>query len=165
MDKNQLKDNETIWQLIKFSLMSMISGGIEIVTYILLNSVILISLNQEPFSWWIFSYEGGSAGGLGTMYAFFISTLLAQIVAFIANRKKTFKSNNNVVYSAIMYAIMVITIVCVQTYFGPILVVKINSIINNPDLSGIIGKLIWMFFTFCTIFPMSKYVIMRKKAE
>lgn len=163
--KSFAKEHENIWQLIKFIIVSSISGSIELVSYILLNSVILIALNAEPFSWWIFNYSGGSAGGLGTMIAFLVSTALAQVVAFIVNRKKTFKANNNVFYSAVMYIIMVVFIVCVQTYFGPLLVTGLDKIINNPDWSGVIGKLIWMLFTFCTVFPMSKYVIMRNVEE
>jgi putative flippase GtrA len=161
----QFEDNhKTLWQLIKFTFISMISGTVEFVAYFLINNVFLKSLNSEPFSWWIFNYSGGAAGGQGTMYAFFISTTLAQIIAFIVNRKKTFKANNNLLFSAIAYTLMVIVIICTQTYFGPLMVSAIDKIINNAGISAIIGKLIWMFFTFCTIFPMSKYVIMREKS-
>lgn len=154
-----------LWQFIKFTIISSIAGVTEIVSYTLLNSVILVSMNSQAFNWWIFHYAGGTSGGLGTMIAFLVSATLAQIVAFITNRKATFNANNNVVTSAIMYTIMVIIIVCVQTYLGPIVVTKLGSVINNSFISDTIGKLSMMLLSFAIVFPMSKYVIMRRKPE
>lgn len=96
------------------------------------------------------------------MIAFFVSITLAQIVAFITNRKKTFNANNNIVYSAIMYAIMVIIIIGLQTYTGPLLVAWLNAFIHNNNISSILGKLIWMSATFFIVFFMSKFVIMKR---
>ena len=151
-----------LWQFIKFSLISMIAAVTEMGSYLLLNNVLLSSLNDRPFQWFIFNYSGGGAGGLGTMIDFFVSITLAQIVAFITNRKKTFNANNNIVYSAIMYAIMVIIIIGLQTYTGPLLVAWLNAFIHNNNISSILGKLIWMSATFFIVFFMSKFVIMKR---
>lgn len=160
-----ISEHKALWQFVMFTLMSSIAAVVEVSSYLLLNSVFLKSLNANAFNWWIFRYDGGVAGGLGTMIAFMVSTTLANIVAFIANRKKTFDANNNVVFSATVYALMIITIICAQTYFGPILVNALNDFINNAGLSGALGKFICMAISFAIIFPMSKYVIMRKKEE
>ncbi|MDD4316723.1 MAG: hypothetical protein PHC84_06155 [Clostridia bacterium] len=156
-------EHEAVWQFVKFTIISSIAGVTEITSYTLLNSLILKSMNTQPFHWWIFHYSGGVAGGLGTMIAFLVSTTLAQIVSFVTNRKKTFDANNNVVFSAIMYTVMVLVIICLQTYTGPLMVVAIDKLINNPGISGTLGKLIWMFLSFVIIFPMNKFVIMRRK--
>lgn len=158
-------EHEAIWQFVKFTIISSIAGITEITSYTLLNSVILKSMNTEPFHWWIFNYNGGVGGGLGTMISFLISTTLAQIVSFVTNRKKTFNANNNIVFSAIMYTLMVIVIICLQTYTGPLMVIAIDKWLNNAAISGTLGKLIWMFLSFVIIFPMNKFVIMRKKKE
>ena len=160
--KKFIAEHQNIWQLIKFTLISSIAGIIEITSYLLLNSFILKDLNSRPFHWWIFHYQGGSSGGQGTMIAFLVSTTLAQIVSFITNRKKTFNANNNLAFSIIAYTIMVITVIRLQTYTGPLLVTQISKIINNPDISGLLGKFIWMFLTFIIVFVMSKFVIMRR---
>lgn len=161
-----IQKHEAIWQLIKFSLISMIAAAVEISSYLLLNSVFLKSMNNQPFHWWIFHYEGGlNAGGLGTMIAFLVSTTLAQIVAFITNRKKTFNANNNIIYATVTYAIMVVIIICLQTYTGPLIVSKIDASLNMYEISSLLGKFIWMFFTFCIVFLMSKFVIMRRVKE
>lgn len=158
-------EHEAIWQLIKFTIISSIAGITEITSYTLLNSVFLKSMNAQPFHWWIFRYDGGVGGGLGTMIAFLVSTTLAQIVSFVTNRKKTFNADNNIVFSAIIYAVMVIAIICLQTYTGPLIVIAIDKWLNNAALSGTLGKLIWMFLSFVIIFPMNKFVIMRKKKQ
>lgn len=158
-------EHEAIWQFIKFSIISSIAAVTEITSYTLLNSLILKSMNSEPFHWWIFHYDGGVGGGLGTMVSFLVSTTLAQIVSFVTNRKKTFDADNNIVFSAIMYTLMVVVIICLQTYTGPLMVIAIDKWLNNPALSGTLGKLIWMFLSFVIIFPMNKFVIMRKKKE
>ena len=159
--KKYLEEHESIKQFVMFLLISCVAAVVEISSYLIINNIVLKSLNSDPFHWWIFNYDGGTTGGLGTMVAFLISTFLAQVISFIANRKKTFKANNNVVFSAIMYATMVIIIVGLQTYSGPIIVNKLNDLLNNPDLSILFGKWLCMFLAFFIIYPMSKYVIMR----
>lgn len=154
-----------IWQFIKFTLMSSIAAVVEVSSFLLLNSLILKSLNNQGVDWWIFHYNPGTTGGLGTMVAFLVSTTLAQIVAFIANRKKTFDANNNLAFSITMYTIMIISIICLQTWSGPIIVEWLDSFIHKPDLSGLLVKLLWMFVSFVVVFPINKYVIMRKKPD
>lgn len=151
-----------IWQFIKFSLMSSIAAVVEITSFLLLNSLILKSLNTQAVDWFVFHYNPNTTGGMGTMVAFLISTTLAQIVAFIANRKKTFNANNNLAFSVTVYSIMMVMIILVQTWSGPIIVEWMDGFIHNSDISGLLSKLLWMFISFLIIFPMSKYVIMRK---
>ena len=160
--KQFISQHAGIWQFIKFSLMSSIAAVVEITSFMLLNSLILKSLNNQAVDWFVFHYNPDTTGGLGTMVAFLVSTTLAQIVAFIANRKKTFNANNNLAFSITVYSIMMVTIILVQTWSGPILVEWMDSIIHNSDISGLLSKLLWMFISFLIIFPMSKYVIMRK---
>jgi putative flippase GtrA len=106
-----------------------------------------------------------TTGGLGSMISFFISTTLAQIVAFITNRKKTFYANNNIVFSAIVYTLMMATFICLQTWSGPILQQKFDAVIHDQNVSLLLAKLLWMFMSFLIYFPMNKYIIMRKKPE
>lgn len=151
-----------LWQFIKFTFMSAIAAVTEITSFLLLNSLILKSLNSQAVDWWIFHYNPNTTGGLGTMIAFLVSTTIAQIVSFITNRKKTFGANNNLAFSITVYAIMMLVIILTQTYSGPIIVEWMDGFIKNADISGLLGKFLWMFISFLIIFPMSKYVIMRK---
>ena len=120
-----------IWQFIKFSLMSMIAAVTEITSFMLLNSLIVKSLNNQAVDWWIFHYDPATTGGLGTMISFLVSTTLAQIVSFVANRKKTFNANNNLAFSIVFYTVMMVAIICAQTYTGPLLLKLYDSGIHN----------------------------------
>jgi putative flippase GtrA len=159
------KKHENIWQFIKFALMSSIAAVVEISSLFICSKLIFKSLDNRAVDWWIFHYDPDTTGGLGSMISFFISTTLAQIVAFITNRKKTFYANNNIVFSAIVYTLMMATIICLQTWSGPILQQKFDAVIHDQNVSLLLAKLLWMFMSFLFIFPMNKYIIMRKKPE
>lgn len=157
------KKHEAVWQFIKFALMSSIAAVVEISSLLICSNLIFKSLDSRAVDWWIFQYDPNTTGGLGSMISFFVSTTLAQIVAFITNRKKTFNANNNVVFSAVVYTLMMATIICLQTWSGPILQQKFDAGIHNKDISLLLAKLLWMFMTFLFVFPMNKYIIMRQK--
>ncbi|MFA5449816.1 MAG: hypothetical protein WC292_05205 [Clostridia bacterium] len=163
--KKFISEHESLLQLIKFTLISCIAAVAEVTTFFALNSWLLKSLNAQSFQWFIFNYDGGVGGGLGTMIAFLVSTTIAQVISFITNRKKTFNANNNLAFSITVYTIMVLIIIGVQTYTGPIIVTALERLLNNPDLSSLLGKFIWMFASFCIVFVMNKFVIMRKYDE
>lgn len=157
-----MKKHAGIWQLIKFTLISCIAAVVEITSYMLLDSVFLKKLNNQAVNWFIFHYDPATTGGLGTMIAFLVSTTLAQIVSFITNRKKTFNANNNLAFSVTVYVIMMVSIILMQTWSGPIIVTWFDSFIHNSGVSGFLGKFLWMFISFLIVFPMNKYVIMRR---
>ena len=159
--KQFTEKHETLWQFIKFTLLSSVAGLSETITYLLLNNAVLVSLNDQFFDWWIFHYNGGDAGGLGTMLAFLISSIVGNGVSFVMNRKATFNANNNIVLSIILYIILIVTLICLQTYFGPIVTNLINAYLGMPKISGFVSKALMMFATFLIVFPMNKFVIMR----
>ncbi len=160
--KNYLNEHQNILQLVKFAIFSMVAFVVEYLSFTIL-VLSLKSINQ-PISWWIFVYPK-TTGGLGAFIAFLTSTVLAQTVSFIINRKKTFNANNNVVFSAIMYAIMVFGIIVVNTYLGAALTKAFNKVIDNVVICQYIGKLIGSFASFIITFIMNKFVIMRRKPE
>jgi len=154
------KEKPQIWQVIKFTLVSMLAGLTEIISFAILTA----SLRNvdSPINWFILRYPT-SEGGLGTMVSYLVSTSLAQIVAFVINRKKTFKSNNNIVFSITAYAVMVVVfIVGLQMYTAPLMIAVFDKGINNHGLSTALVKALWMLFSFIITFVCSKYVIMRE---
>ena len=158
-----MKKHASIWQLIKFTLISCIAAVVEITSYMLLDSVFLKKLNNQAVNWFIFHYDPATTGGLGTMIAFLVSTTLAQIVSFITNRKKTFNANNNLAFQC--------NRLCNYDGFdntsadlvkAPIIVTWFDSFIHNSGVSGFLGKFLWMFISFLIVFPMNKYVYHRR---
>ena len=164
---NFIKTHETIKQLILFTMFSLICFLIEYVSYTIIHYV-WAAKNEEPFQWFVFTYE---SGGIGEFMAFLISNILAQIATFVLNRKTTFKADNNIVYAAVMYAIMVAGIIVLNTWLGGVLTDAISrSMTANGseeklarDIGGYVGKFAGSFASFVISFVMSKFVIMRKK--
>lgn len=157
--KTFLNEHQNIFQLIKYALFSLIATVVEYGSFAIL-SLSLKGTNQM-FSWWIFEYNT-LAGGLGAFIAFLISNILAQITSFIVNRKNTFNANNNLAFSAIAYAIMVLAIIVLNTWMGSILTNALNKVVKNIIISQYIGKIIGSFSAFLITFFMNKFVIMRR---
>ena len=156
--KAYLDEHEDIRQLVFFTLFSFVCFLIEYVTFFVLKFA-LKNVN-EPFEWFIFSYK---TGGLGEFIAFLMSNVVAQAATFILNRKKTFNANNNIVYAASMYAIMVCGIIILNTWLGGVISDAVTEGTSIPqDFAAIIGKLVGSFLSFVISFLMSKFVIMRK---
>jgi putative flippase GtrA len=161
--KEYLKTHETVLQFVKFTLFSMIAGISETVVFLVLNWALPASGVNAPVKWFVFDYPT-AAGGQGAMIAFIVSAFVGMGLSFIINFKKTFYSTNNIVVSAVGYAIMsVLIIVGLNTYVGGLLNEALCRVIPNTDVAGFIAKMICQFSSFLIVFPMNKFVIMRKK--
>ncbi|NCA67906.1 MAG: hypothetical protein EOM87_07585 [Clostridia bacterium] len=156
--KNYLIAHENVAQIIKYTIFSMLAFVVEYVSFTLL--VLLLKNYNEDAVWWIFQYTTAS-GGMGAMIAFFVSVMLAQITAFIVNRKKTFKATNNLAFSIITYSIMVVGIIIFNTWSGAAITNALYKVINNLTVCQYIGKLTGSFAAFVITFIMSKFIIMR----
>jgi putative flippase GtrA len=140
----------------------MLGGVVEFASFTIL-TLSLASVDSNV-GWWIFQYPA-DIGGLGALIAFIGSVMIAQVVTFILNRKKTFQATNNLAFSITAYAVMVVFIIVAQTYSAPHMLTFFNGIISNPVIVDFLVKAILMFITFIFIFVCSKYVIMRNKKE
>lgn len=161
--KTYLNEHKTVLQFIKFSLISMIAGLSEIVSFLILSSVLPKVGINSTIDWFVFVYPA-EVGGLGALIAFLVSATIGQIISFIINFKKTFKSTNNMAVSAIGYAIMAILIIIgLNTYIGGLLNTALGSVIPNQGFASFIAKSICQFSSFLIVFPMNKFVIMREK--
>ncbi len=156
--KDYLIEHENVAQVIKYTIFSMLAFIVEYVSFTIL--VLFLKNYNEEAVWWIFQYTTES-GGMGAMIAFFVSVVLAQITAFIVNRKKTFKATNNLAFSIITYSIMVFGIIVFNTWSGAPITNACNKLINNLTVSQYVGKLTGSFFAFVVTFFMSKFIIMR----
>lgn len=154
-------NHQNLWQLIMFMLMSGITTIVDFSSYLIFNFWIFKSFNQKTFSWWIINYSVDD-GGLAAFYAFALSFAISQTFNFFLQRKTTFKANNNVLKSGIMYAIMVIIVYFLQLYI-PSLIQSSISIVVGVTLGGMIMKLINMTLSMVIQFPINKYVIMRNE--
>jgi len=161
--KHYLNTHETVMQLVKFALFSMLAGVAETAAFLILNWALPASGVNSPVKWFVFDYPTAT-GGLGSMIAFLISAVIGNGISFIINFKKTFYSTSNIVVSAIGYAVMMVMIIVgLNTYVGGLLSNALSRVIENTKFAAFIAKMICQFSCFFIVFPMNKFVIMRKK--
>ena len=96
-----------IWKFIKFTFAGAFSSLIELGVFALLQYVVFKSLNDVPVTDSpILAFLGVEYKGY--MYSYFISTVVGYAIAFVMNRKITFKADANPLLSTVLYAIMVV---------------------------------------------------------
>lgn len=161
--KKFLEDHKNIFQIIKFTLISLIAFIAEFASMYALQYGLAGVYGDQEFRWFLFYYAPGKTGayGLAGFIAFLGSKCIAEIISFIVNRKKTFEANNNVVFSAIMYVITVIAVILLSTWLGGALGDLLGPSIG-ADAGNTISKLVGSFLSWVIMFLMDKFVIMRK---
>lgn len=160
IDKKLTEDHQTLWQFIKFFLFSQLAGFVELVSFAVLNKVLPPKM-PESFDFFVFHYTTEKNLCKGAFIAFLVSAILAEIVSFLINRKATFNANNNVVKSAIEYAVMIVFVICMKTWVVTVLTPVVEGFTSMALLIEWIPKLASMALAFAIIFPMNKFVIMK----
>jgi len=148
-------------QFIVFFLLSIVTTVVDLGTFSLFNYLIFASLKTLPFQWWLFDYSIIN-GGLCAFLSFSISFVLSQTFNFFIQRKVTFGANNNVLYSGIMYAVMVLLVFFFQLWV-PTLVREPIARLVGGNWADFIIKNFNMTISFLIQFPMNKWVIMRQR--
>jgi putative flippase GtrA len=155
--------SSTLFQFIKYTLMSLVTTLVDMGGFALLNYWVFTGFRQVAFRWWLFDYRVEN-GGLSAFLALVISFAISQTVNFFIQRKVTFGANNNKLYSAIIYAVMVVS-VYFFTLWLPTLFIEWLYVAIGENWGGIITKMVCMTVSFLIQFPMNKWVIMRKDAK
>ena len=154
-----------LWKFIKFTLVGFSSTLVELAVFYLLQYVVFKSIAHAPMpdnGFFNFLASIGLAEGLGIFYSYVISTTIGYIIAFILNRKTTFKADSNVVLSTILYIIMVVfTIIAtawIGTKFQNFMVAK-----GLKSLGDIITKPLVATLATAWTYPLNRFVIHRHK--
>ena len=156
--------HQTVWQFIKFVIVAAGAGITEMISFAILNAVLPPRLTED-FDFFVFHYTAAHKLNLGAFIAFFASAVLAEIVSFLVNRKTTFKANNNVVLSAVMYALLALAVISLKTWMITVLTGWVKGFTDVQLLVDWIPKAISMATAMLIIFPMNKFVIMRRKDD
>lgn len=152
-----------LWQFVMFTLMSMITTVVDLGSFSLFNYLVFAGLRDHPFVWWIISY-GVDDGGLCAFLAFALSFAISQTFNFFLQRKTTFKADNNVLWSGVMYAVMVIAVYLLQILVPSWILAPIAAAVGLA-FGAIVVKFMNMTLSMLIQFPMNKYVIMRVKKQ
>lgn len=174
-----------LWQIIKFTLVSMIAGTSEMVLYNVFLWILRGPLMNISVDWFIFHYPGGAEGtvladgtiargGACVLVAYLVSTIVGNFVSFVVNRKTTFKSVANVKFSIIATMVMIVFIIFYSTVLGGLANSWVGTwkIFENADgnflltfLMQNIGKFLITIITFVFVFLMNKFVILREEKK
>lgn len=136
-----IKAHEELRQMVLFLLFSFLCAAAQTVTQFVLKYAIGAA-NDAQFEWFLFKYPYEK--GLAEFIGFICGAIIGQVMTFVLNRKKTFKATNNVVIAGIMYAIIAICIILLQTYLGGVITDACNkaAVANGTNTEGIVGFLI-----------------------
>ena len=154
-----------IWKFIKFTLVGFSSTLVELGVFYLLQYVVFKSIAHAPMpdnGFFNFLASIGLAEGQGIFYSYVISTTIGYIIAFILNRKTTFKADSNVVLSTVLYILMVVFTIIATAWIGT----KFQNFMVAHDmknLGDIIAKPLVAALATAWTYPLNRFVIHRHK--
>ena len=155
----------TIWQFVKFIVVSLLAM---IVQFVLLNTLNLIpaiaDLYNQDFAWWVFIYPV-AVGGLGYFIVSNVANIIAQIVAFFVNKEKTFNSGANVAVTLPIYIIFTIALIFFSAWLNPTLKEVFVGWGLEEVASKNIATMICSAVQFFLYFPVDKILFHKKKEE
>ena len=155
----------TIWQFVKFIVVSLLAM---IVQFVLLNTLNLIpaiaELYNQDFAWWVFIYPV-AVGGLGYFIVSNVANIIAQIVAFFVHKEKTFNSGANVAVALPIYIVFTIALIFFSAWLNPTL----KEVFVGWGLEEVAAKniatMICSAVQFFLYFPVDKILFHKKKEE
>ena len=125
-----INSHEDVRQMVFFFMFSILCGLSQmIVTYALSAGLKLASTLAGNFDWFVFKFDT-TAEFIG----FLVGSVVGQVLTFVLNRKKTFNRPDYLVLRAIMYTVMAIIIIIMQTYLGGVVTSACYG--AKPDADG-----------------------------
>lgn len=164
------KGVETLWQFIKFIVVSL--GAFVIQTFLPLLIKLFMSdeFEQRAYDiWGIFKSsidaETGLVLGLGVFIAANVSNIIAQIVSFFINREKTFNSDANVAVTLPIYIVFTIALIIFSAWLSTKLIPLFTGLIGSADAAMAISGACCGAIQFFLYFPVDKLLFHKKKEE
>lgn len=164
-----MEGKKTIWQLVKFILVSCI---VSIIQLVLVNALFYLMRNWKaplpPMLAAIFSADTVGAGNdnWGYVLPFFLSNLIANIYGYFQNQKTTFKANAPG-YCIAIYTGVIVFLIFFSTW--------LQGVVANWLLSGSSAFLAGLAptaaasaagtFQMLVLFPLEKFVLFRERKE
>lgn len=157
---------KTLWQLVKFTIVSLLACLVQVTSLAILYNIPAIqALSTQAFHWFVFHYDviEGEQCGLALFIAFNTSNILAQIVSFFVNRKKTFNADNNIPITLTIYLIFTVALICFSAWLNPVIFEFAVSKGVSSGLATTIATAICSAFQFLIYFPFDKLLMRQKK--
>lgn len=159
---NFTEKHAELWKFIKFSLVGASSTLVEMGVFYLLQYVVFKSILHDPLPENAVLDLLKLTQGKGYLYAYIISTTIGYAIAFVLNRKTTFKADSNVALSTTLYVLMVVFTIFATAYLGT----QFQLIMANHGyqaLGDAIGKPLAAGIATVWTYPLNRFVIHRHK--
>ena len=162
-----MAEKQTLKQMLKFILVSLLASAIQLVS---VNVLFFLLRGWTPplpgFLASIFSEQSVGAGNSnwGYVLPFFLSNLLANVVAYIQNKKRTFGSDapkrNFVIYLIILFCLILFS-TWLQGVVAGVLLATENQTLRNlaPTVAMACAGMLQMI----VLFPLEKFVLLKEK--
>lgn len=151
-----------LWKFIKFNITVIVTSALDIISYLIFLYIVFAKYNTTPL-------QGNSVLAFlgikykGYLFAYFISTTLGYVAAYLMNRKITFHSDINPVYSSVMYILLAVFNIIVSSWIGGIFGSYIKARNLTSPIVEIISKFIIINIPTIWTYPAERYVIQIKK--
>ncbi len=157
-----MNNRPELWKFLKFNISVIVTSVLDVVTYlVLIYTVFKSQCNAQLPDSALLSLLGIKYRGY--LYAYIISTSVGYIAAYIINRKITFRSNVNPLYSSVLYFILALVNILVSSWIGGIFGSVMASRGINTPLMQIVSKFIIINIPTLWTYPLERYVIQIRK--
>lgn len=139
--KDFTEKHKTLWEFIKFNLLSNISTITRIALVAVFSALPFLASRTEPFNFFVWHYPA-NAGGIGAFYVFLLAEIPAQIVNYIVQMKLTFKSIVSHASAAPRFALLAVINIIVST----VLPGYVNGALAGFGIGGMLANLLSTLF-------------------
>lgn len=159
--KKWTEKHAEIWKFIKFCIAGGGSSAIELVVHMVLLNTVFAAMTVEEISNPTLNMIGINSKGY--LYTYLISTTVGYAIAFIINRKVTFKADANPALSMVLYFIMVVFTIFANGWIGSVMTTFAVSRELEGNIWDLIFKVIGMIIPTLWTYPCNRFIIHRKK--
>lgn len=164
MTEQFAKKHAELWKFIKFNISVLVTSAIDILSYLVLLYFVFKSSNGvELGDNALLSLLGIRYKGY--LYSYLISTALGYVSAYLINRKVTFHSDVNPLYSSVLYVVLAVFNILVSSYIGSVFGTYMSlHNLSNP-ITEIISKFVIINIPTVWTYPLERYVIQINKPK
>ncbi|HIZ11702.1 MAG TPA: GtrA family protein [Candidatus Eubacterium faecavium] len=153
-----------LWKFIKFNITVIITSALDICVYMVLLYYVFAPLNTQPLP----ESELLSFLGIrykGYLFSYLISTTAGYVAAYIMNRKLTFHSDVNPVYSSVLYFMLALVNILVSSWLGSIVGTFMTKYSLSNPITEILSKFIIINIPTIWTYPLERYIIQIKRGK
>ena len=164
MTEQFVKKHAELWKFIKFNISVLVTSAIDILSYLVLLYFVFKSCNGVALG------DNALLSLLGIrykgyLYSYLISTALGYISAYLINRRVTFHSDVNPLYSSVLYIVLAVFNILVSSYIGSVFGTYMSIHNMSNPITEIISKFVIINIPTLWTYPLERYVIQINKPK